>query len=139
VQRASGIHMPLHAPVIGLNAFRHESGIHAAGVLENPRTYETILPEEVGRTREIVFGKHSGRHQLIALLEEHRMAHAPAMIDALLHEIKAWKEQQSHAPLADMVDALDEYYRQHFGIDVHVILARAKELVSDDHEYAHTA
>ncbi len=139
VQRASGIHMPLHAPVVGLNAFRHESGIHAAGVLENPRTYETILPEEVGRIREIVFGKHSGRHQLAALLDEHGQPHTPALIDALLLEIKQWKAQQSHAPLAEMVDHLDEYYRRNFGIDVADILARARELSADDHLLSHAA
>jgi len=139
VQRASGVHMPLHAPVVGLNAFRHESGIHAAGVLEDPRTYETILPEEVGRAREIVFGKHSGRHQLIALLEQHAVPHNPKMIDSLLLEIKQWKEQQSHLPLAEMVEQLDEYYRKNFGVEAELILSRAKELATDGSFYANAA
>jgi isopropylmalate/homocitrate/citramalate synthase len=139
VQRASGVHMPLHAPVVGLNAFRHESGIHAAGVLEDPRTYETILPEQVGRKREIVFGKHSGRHQLVALLEEHAVPHTPEMVDRLLSEIKQWKEQQSHLPLAAMVDQLDEYYRKNFGVEAELILSRAKELAADGSLYANAA
>jgi len=139
VQRASGVHMPLHAPVVGLNAFRHESGIHAAGVLEDPRTYETILPEEVGRTREIVFGKHSGRHQLVALLDQYAIPHSPEMIDFLLQEIKHWKERQSHLPLGDMVDQLDEYYRKNFGVEAETILSRAKELATDGAFYANAA
>ncbi|MHB0935743.1 MAG: LeuA family protein [Armatimonadota bacterium] len=139
VQRASGVHMPLHAPVIGLNAFRHESGIHAAGVLEDPRTYETIMPEEVGREREIVFGKHSGRHQLVALLDQHGVPHTPEIVEQLLAEIKQRKEQQSHLPLARMVDRLDEYYRKNFGVEAEIILARAKELMADDALYTNAA
>lgn len=138
-QRASGVHMPLHAPVIGLNAFRHESGIHAAGVLEDPRTYETIMPEEVGREREIVFGKHSGRHQLVALLDQHGIPHSPEIIDQLLAEIKHRKEKQSHLPLARMVDRLDEYYRKNFGVEAESILARAKELMANDALYSDAA
>lgn len=138
VARCSGIPLAMHNPVVGLNAFRHESGIHAAGVLEDPRTYETILPEEVGRLREIIFGKHSGRHQLIALLERHGITHSPMMVDALLHNIKLLKEQQSHQPLEKMVETLDAYYRTNFGIDESTILAIARE-IRDDDIYANAA
>ncbi len=138
VQRASGIPIAMHHPVVGLNAFRHESGIHAAGVLEDPRTYETILPEEVGRAREIIFGKHSGRHQLAALLEAHGIA-GGAVVDHLLAEIKGMKEQESHTPLTEMADRLDVYYRTHFGIDTAHIVARARELVKDDDLYSAAA
>jgi isopropylmalate/homocitrate/citramalate synthase len=132
VARCSGIPLTMHNPVVGLNAFRHESGIHAAGVLEDPRTYETILPEEVGRQRELIFGKHSGRHQLADLLDRQGIAHTPLMIDALLHGIKQLKEQQSHQPLERMVETLDNYYRANFGIDESMILALARELLDDD-------
>jgi len=131
VQRASGMPVPMHAPVVGFNAFRHESGIHAAGVLEDPRTYETILPEELGRQREIVFGKHSGRRQLAALLEDHNVPHAPALVDRLLADIKAMKEQQDHSAQQGMMAMLQAYYRTQFGITTESILCRARELASD--------
>jgi isopropylmalate/homocitrate/citramalate synthase len=132
VARHSGIPLAMHSPVVGLNAFRHESGIHAAGVLEDPRTYETILPEEVGRQREIIFGKHSGRHQLVALLERHGIPHTRETVDWLLSEIKRLKEQQSHNPLEAMVESLDAYYRANFGIAEDTILALARERVDGD-------
>ncbi len=48
--------------VVGLNAFRHESGIHQDGVLKNPATYEIIRARDVGFKGEgLVLGKHSGR------------------------------------------------------------------------------
>ncbi|MFQ5405937.1 MAG: 2-isopropylmalate synthase, partial [Candidatus Micrarchaeia archaeon] len=47
-------------PLVGENAFSHESGIHVDGILKNPKTYEGIPPETVGRQRKILVGKLSG-------------------------------------------------------------------------------
>lgn len=71
VARASGREIPLSKPIVGANTFAHESGIHADGVLKNPRTYEVFPPEEVGLQRQIVIGKHSGRHSLKAKFLEY--------------------------------------------------------------------
>ena len=60
VAEASGRPIPEGKSVVGANAFRHESGIHADGVLKDPATYEPFPPGEVGAAREIVLGKHSG-------------------------------------------------------------------------------
>lgn len=50
-------------PIVGANAFSHESGIHQHGVLAHPSTYEIMTPESVGLTKkQMVLGKHSGRH-----------------------------------------------------------------------------
>ncbi len=58
-----GQNAPLNKPIVGKNAFAHESGIHQHGVLANKKTYEIMTPEIVGvRTENIVLGKHSGRH-----------------------------------------------------------------------------
>jgi len=60
VAQASGRDLGLNNPIVGLNIFAHESGIHGDGVLKNPLTYEAFRPEEVGLERQIVIGKHSG-------------------------------------------------------------------------------
>lgn len=53
--------------IVGRNAFAHEAGIHQHGVLSNPLCYEIMTPESVGvPTNNIVLGKHSGRHALLA-------------------------------------------------------------------------
>jgi 2-isopropylmalate synthase len=58
---------PRNKPVVGVNAFAHESGIHQHGVLQNRETYEIMKPEDIGLSSEgIVLGKHSGRHALAA-------------------------------------------------------------------------
>lgn len=54
---------PLNKPIVGRNAFLHESGIHQHGVLANKKTYEILTPESVGiHAENLVLGKHSGRH-----------------------------------------------------------------------------
>ncbi|EFL49297.1 2-isopropylmalate synthase [Solidesulfovibrio fructosivorans JJ]] len=73
-RRLSGIigqPIPPYAPVIGRNAFAHESGIHQHGVLKDRRTYEIMTAESIGRKGAVVvLGKHSGRHALDAKVKE---------------------------------------------------------------------
>ena len=58
-------------PLVGANAFAHESGIHQHGVLANKLTYEILTPESVGiSTNQLVLGKHSGKHALAARIKE---------------------------------------------------------------------
>ena len=58
-------------PLVGANAFGHESGIHQHGVLANKLTYEILTPESVGiSTSQLVLGKHSGKHALAARIKE---------------------------------------------------------------------
>ncbi|MDU6914402.1 MAG: 2-isopropylmalate synthase, partial [Veillonella sp.] len=63
VSRLTGVVVPPNKPIIGSNAFAHESGIHQHGMMSNPETYEIMTPESVGAEKtDLVLGKHSGRH-----------------------------------------------------------------------------
>jgi len=70
VAEASGRAIPVWKAIVGDNVFAHESGIHADGVIKNPRNYEIFSPEEVGLTRQLVVGKHSGSHTIIHKFRE---------------------------------------------------------------------
>jgi len=70
VASASQNPVPPWKAIVGSNAFSHESGIHAAGVLQNPSSYEPFNPDEVGGQRHLVAGKHSGRHLVSNLLQQ---------------------------------------------------------------------
>jgi len=48
VESYSGVAVAKNKAVVGTNAFAHESGIHVAAVLEEPRTYELYSPEPGG-------------------------------------------------------------------------------------------
>ncbi len=65
VARASGVFPERTRPIVGENAFAHESGIHIAAILcDPPSTYEYVPPELVGGERRFVLGKHTGRRAL---------------------------------------------------------------------------
>lgn len=70
VGRASHRPVPAWKAVVGDSAFAHESGIHADGVIKNPKNYEGFDPSEVGLVRQLVVGKHSGTS---GLLERYRI------------------------------------------------------------------
>ncbi len=72
VEGKSDIPVPANKPIVGDNAFSHESGIHAAGVIENADTFEpgVMTPEMVGASRELVLGKHTGTHSVRQRLED---------------------------------------------------------------------
>ncbi len=62
---------PHNKPIVGANAFAHESGIHQHGVLANKSTYEIMTPESVGiQKNQMVLGKHSGKHAFSERLKE---------------------------------------------------------------------
>lgn len=62
VSSVSGVNINPLKPIVGANAFAHESGIHQDGVLKNPLTYEIMTPNVIGlgETR-LALGKLSGR------------------------------------------------------------------------------
>jgi len=72
IEEKSDVPVPGNKPVVGANAFSHESGIHAAGIIENSDTFEpgVMTPEMVGAKRELVLGKHTGTHSVRQRLEE---------------------------------------------------------------------
>ncbi len=65
VSMITGLAIALNKPIVGANAFAHESGIHQDGMLKNRETYEIMTPESIGRTQsDLVLGKHSGRNAI---------------------------------------------------------------------------
>ena len=65
---AFDVPIPINQPGVGANAFAHASGIHADGVLKDPKNYELYDFKELGRGdpemvetgREIASGEYSG-------------------------------------------------------------------------------
>jgi 2-isopropylmalate synthase len=72
LERISGVPVPRNKPVVGAHAFTHESGIHAAGIMRDSGTFEPgiMTPEMVGHCRQLVIGKHAGRHGIAKILAD---------------------------------------------------------------------
>ncbi|WP_296889203.1 2-isopropylmalate synthase [uncultured Methanobrevibacter sp.] len=88
VGRLTGVKMPVNKPIVGDNAFAHESGIHVHGILENSATYEPISPELVGHTRKIILGKHTGANALKSKLEEYHIDLTNNQFNKVFSQIK---------------------------------------------------
>ena len=71
VAEAANRPIPADQPITGADVFRHESGIHCAGLIENPEAYQPFPPESVGREKAaFVLGRHSGSKIIRHLLAE---------------------------------------------------------------------
>ena len=90
IERFSGVQIPITKPIVGENAFSHESGIHAHGVIEKSETFEPgiMTPEMVGHRRRIVLGKHTGRHSIEKKLSEIGMTPPKEQLEEILERVK---------------------------------------------------
>ncbi|CAH1850886.1 2-isopropylmalate synthase [Convivina intestini] len=70
IARMSKIAIAPNKPIMGRNAFAHESGIHQDGYLKNPETYEILSPAMVGAKASLPLGKLSGSHAVMSKLNE---------------------------------------------------------------------
>ena len=95
VERLSGIPVGMHKPLVGHNAFAHESGIHAHGVIKHTATYEPIQPEKIGRQRTFVFGKHTGSLAVAEKLRGRGVEATPDQVAELVKLIKDFAETRS--------------------------------------------
>ena len=88
VEEYSGIQMMETKPVVGKNAFSHESGIHIAAMLSDPETYEYLRPEMVGRQRQYILGKHTGKKAIEHVIASKGCTLSPDQVHWLLCQVK---------------------------------------------------
>ena len=94
---------PLNKPIVGRNAFPHESGIHQHGVLANKLTYEILTPESVGiRTQNLVLGKHSGKHAFESRLKEMGIELSAEELQRCFEEFKVLCDKKKTVADADI-------------------------------------
>ncbi|MBD1137006.1 citramalate synthase [Pelagibacterales bacterium SAG-MED49] len=58
-----------HLPYVGASAFSHKGGMHVSAVQKDPKTYEHIVPEEVGNSRNIVVSDQAGQSNIMSRLK----------------------------------------------------------------------
>ncbi|WP_241430501.1 LeuA family protein [Natrinema limicola] len=107
VEEKSGMPTPGNKPVVGDNAFSHESGIHAAGVIENSDTFEpgVMTPEMVGAERNLVMGKHTGTHSVRERLVECGFDPTDEQVRAVTRRVKDYGAEKRRVT----VDVLERF------------------------------
>ncbi len=114
VECCSGILVSPHAPIVGLNAFRHESGIHVDGLLKNSDTYRGIDPHEVGKAPSFVLGKHTGTGLIRHLVHEKGYEADEEELKEILRRIKERKTGEGKEEVRRMLREVRLFYERCF-------------------------
>jgi isopropylmalate/homocitrate/citramalate synthase len=117
VEELSGVPIGITKPVVGYNAFTHESGIHTDGVIKNTLTYEPIQVEMLKRKRRFVFGKHTGTRAIEARLAEHGMTASKEKLLEIANKIKLKTEKQTKAEVRGFIDEYRAWDEDHKGVN----------------------
>lgn len=109
VSRYSGIAILPTQPVVGENAFSHESGIHSHGVIANAATFEPgiMTPEMVGHRRRLTLGKHVGRHAVRQMLADVQLEPSDAELDRIVEKVKAIANRGKRVTDADLYEVAE--------------------------------
>ena len=83
--------------MVGERVFAHESGLHADGVLKDPHNYEGFDPAEVGLSRMIVVGKHSGTSGLAHRLASLGIHASRAELQAVMPVVRGISQEKKGA------------------------------------------
>lgn len=111
----TGLTVPFNKPIVGRNAFAHESGIHQHGMIANAKTYEIMTPESVGRERsDLVLGKHSGRAGLARRSAELGFELSEAEIDKLYDQFIALADRKKEVFSDDLRMLIVGMYNKDF-------------------------
>ena len=96
--RALNWPIPVNYPIVGRNAFRTATGIHAAAIAKAEArgdsalaesVYSTVPASRVGRKQDICIGYQSGHSNVEHWLNQHGIAPSQDLIEAVLERAKA--------------------------------------------------
>jgi 2-isopropylmalate synthase len=98
VSEACGVPIPPNYPVVGRDAFRTATGVHAAAVIKAIRKRDASLADAVysgvpaslvGRAQAIEIGPMSGRSNVVFWLESHGMEATDELVDRIFTKAKS--------------------------------------------------
>ncbi|WP_125707851.1 2-isopropylmalate synthase [Lacticaseibacillus porcinae] len=112
VAQASSIAVGPNRPIVGANAFAHESGIHQDGMLKNRQTYEILVPEDVGMHTSLPLGKLSGSHAVMNKLNEMGYQVNREMMTDIFPMFKAIADETDLVTPDEMIAMMQDYKTQ---------------------------
>ena len=113
VARACHVRIPPNYPVIGADAFRTATGVHAAAVVKAFKkgdralmdaVYAAVPASLVGREQEIEVGPLSGRSNVVFWLEKRGLPATDEIVDRVFAAAKASNRVLSHDQIQCLVD-----------------------------------
>ena len=111
--RACDVRIPPNYPVVGADAFRTATGVHAAAVVKAFRkgdralmdaVYAAVPASLVGREQEIEIGPMSGRSNVVFWLERRGLPATDEIVDRIFAAAKASNRTLTHDQMQRIVD-----------------------------------
>ncbi|VAW22270.1 Homocitrate synthase [hydrothermal vent metagenome] len=97
-------------PIVGSNAFTHESGIHCHSLLKDQIAYQPFKAEDIGKQTRMVIGKHSGTSSVKGFLESRGVILPKEHLQVILERIKEIAYQKKrvlkHSEVLNIVSVL---------------------------------
>jgi len=115
--RTTGVPIPPNYPVVGRDAFRTGTGVHAAAVIKAhkrgadwlaDRVYSGVPAGLVGRSQEIEVGPMSGESNVVFWLETHGIAATKERIQAVFQRAKSVDRVLTDEEIRELVAAVAE-------------------------------
>lgn len=100
VASASGDAIGSRKSLIGKNVFSHEAGIHVDGLLKDLKNYQGVDPALVGRSHQLVLGKHSGTQGVIHAYQQIGIPVSQIQAQAILIEVRRFVSDTKQTPKA---------------------------------------
>ncbi len=113
----TGVAIPVNYPVVGADAFRTGTGVHAAAVIKAfrkgdhwlaDRVYSGVPAEMVGRHQEIEVGPMSGESNVVYWLESRKITPTPERVQAVFQRAKSVDGVLSESDIRAVLAALAE-------------------------------
>jgi 2-isopropylmalate synthase len=112
VSEATGVPIPDNYPIVGRDAFRTATGVHAAAVIKAFKkgdrelmdmVYSAVPASLIGREQEIDVGPMSGKSNVIFWLEKRGFAATDQVIDRVFQKAKASATTLTEAEILEAV------------------------------------
>jgi 2-isopropylmalate synthase len=117
VSKATRVEIPVNLPIVGRDAFRTATGVHAAAVLKAmdkgdawlaDQVYSGVPAHWIGRTQEIEIGHMSGASNVLFYLRNRSLSTDPAVIEAILAVAKKSSSVLSEIQIREIVEDVSE-------------------------------
>jgi 2-isopropylmalate synthase len=115
VSTATGVPLPINMPIVGRDAFRTATGVHASAVIKAQkkgdvwladRVYSGVPAAWIGRTQEIEVGPMSGTSNVVCYLSTRGLPSTPEIVKAILDLAKRSSRVLAESEILEVLRAM---------------------------------
>jgi len=101
IAKASGRPVAWQKSLVGDGVFTHEAGIHVDGLIKDPLNYQGVDPADMGRTHQLVLGKHSGTQAVLHAYHELGLSLQREQAVSILDSIRQFVASTKRSPAGE--------------------------------------